>query len=94
MHTAKQRGRKLRNKKPRYGISALAATRHPPPRHHLYSKLSKSDASKKGQYTSVVVARSKDLRFHPEDSPYSRNNAFNKAIARHNQLRPDIGFSP
>jgi hypothetical protein len=23
-----------------------------------------------------------------------KNNAFNKTIARHNQLRPDLGFSP
>jgi hypothetical protein len=35
----------------------------------------------------------KDLDFHPEEGPRSQNNAFNKAIARHNQLRPDLGFS-
>jgi hypothetical protein len=29
---------------------------------------------------------------HPEESPHSQNNAFNKNIARHNQLRPDLGF--
>jgi hypothetical protein len=37
------------------------------------------------QSTSVVVARSKILRFHPRESPSSQNNAFSKAIVRYNQ---------
>jgi hypothetical protein len=44
MHPVK----KLKKEKTRYGIPALAATIHPPPRQHLNSRLSKSDASKKG----------------------------------------------
>jgi hypothetical protein len=34
------------------------------------------------------------LCFHPEESRSSQNNAFYKAIARHNQWRPNLGFRP
>jgi hypothetical protein len=48
MHTAKnEKKRKLRKEKSRHGTPALAATAEPPPRQHLNSSLSKSDASKK-----------------------------------------------
>jgi hypothetical protein len=46
------------------------------------------------QCTSAIIVRSKILNFYPEDSLHSQHNAFNKAIVRHNQLRPDIGFLP
>jgi hypothetical protein len=48
---------------------------------------------KRCQCTSIIIARSKILGFHPEDSPHSQNNAFNKDIARYNQLRSNLGFS-
>jgi hypothetical protein len=53
-----------------------------------------NDVSKNEKCTSAVVARSKILHFHPKDSLRSQNNAFNKAIVRHNQLRPDFELSP
>jgi hypothetical protein len=58
MHTAKKK--ELHKKKSRYGISTLATTLHPPPRQHLNSRLSKSDASKKensAQATSLPDQR-------------------------------------
>jgi hypothetical protein len=36
----------------------------------------------------------KIVDFHDEESPHYQNNAFNKAIARHNQLRPNLEFLP
>jgi hypothetical protein len=47
MQPAKKNKTKLRKEKTRYGILALAATIHPPPRQYLNSRLSKSDTSKK-----------------------------------------------
>jgi hypothetical protein len=35
-----------------------------------------------------------DLGFHPGKTPLSQNNAYDKAIANHNQLRLDFRFSP
>jgi hypothetical protein len=46
MHIAKKRKRKLR-KKSRHGTPVLATTAQPPPRRHLKSRLSTSDASNK-----------------------------------------------
>jgi hypothetical protein len=42
----------------------------------------------------VVIAQSKILDFHSEDSPRSKNNASNKVITSHNQLRSDLRFLP
>jgi hypothetical protein len=50
--------------------------------------------SRREQCTSAVVAWSKILGFHSEDSLRSQNNAFKKDIARQNQLRPYLEFSP
>jgi hypothetical protein len=36
----------------------------------------------------------KILGFHTEDSSRSQNNASNKVITGHNQLRPSLGFLP
>jgi hypothetical protein len=47
MHTAKKTEKKLRNKKPRYGIPTIAATIQSPPIQHLNFRLFKSDTSKK-----------------------------------------------
>jgi hypothetical protein len=63
MHTKKKK--KLRKEKTRYGIPALAATIHPPPRKHLNSRLSKSDAFKKGTVHKRCRRPIKDLRFSP-----------------------------
>jgi hypothetical protein len=90
MHTSKKE-EETKKEKSRCSVPILTTTTQTPRRQHLKSMLSKNDASK---CTSVVVARSKILGFHPEDSTCSQNNAFNKAIARHNQLRSDLGFSP
>jgi hypothetical protein len=90
MHTVKNK--KKKTKKIKGSRLALAATIYLPPRQHLNSRLSKSDAFKKEQCTNVVIARSKILGFHPEDSSYSQNSAFNKAISRHNQLIPYLKF--
>jgi hypothetical protein len=65
MHTAKKAKKKLRKQKTRYGIPALAAIIHPPPRQHLNSKLSKSDTSKKGTVHKCRHRPIKDLRFSP-----------------------------
>jgi hypothetical protein len=35
--------------------------------------------------TSTIIARSQIIGFHPEENTRSQNNAFNKAIAKHNQ---------
>jgi hypothetical protein len=56
--------------------------------------LQKTTPPRREQCSNTVVARLKILGFHPEDSPRSQNNAFNNAIVRHNQLRPNLGFSP
>jgi hypothetical protein len=56
--------------------------------------LQKTTAPRREQCSNIVVARSKILGFHPEDSHRSQNNASTKVIARHNQLRPNLGFSP
>jgi hypothetical protein len=65
MHTAKKAKKKLRKQKTRYGILALAATTHPPPRQHMNSKLLKSDTSKKGTVHKCRHHPIKDLRFLP-----------------------------
>jgi hypothetical protein len=65
MHTPKKAKKKLRKQKIRYGIPALAATIHPPPRKHLNSKLSKRDTSKKGTVHKCRHRLIKDLRFSP-----------------------------
>jgi hypothetical protein len=94
MHTAKKQKRKLRKKVPlRYSspISNNTSTTKTTPE---LQALQKATPPRRKQCTSAVVARSKIIGFHLEDSPRSQNNAFNKGIARHNQLRPDLGFSP
>jgi hypothetical protein len=65
MRSAKKRKKKLRKEKTRYGILALAATIHPPPRQHLNSRLSKSDASKKGTVHKRRRRPIKDLGLSP-----------------------------
>jgi hypothetical protein len=57
--------KKETKKKTRYGFPALAATIHPPPRQHLNSRLSKSDASKKGTMHKRHRRLIKDLGFSP-----------------------------
>jgi hypothetical protein len=54
------------------------------------SKFSKATPPRRSNCASVVVARSKILDFHPEETYCSQNNAINKDIARYNELRPDI----
>jgi hypothetical protein len=63
MHPAKKRQKKLRKK--RRDILALAATIHPPPRQHLNSRLSKSDASKKETVHKSRRRPIKDLGLSP-----------------------------
>ncbi|EMS52527.1 hypothetical protein TRIUR3_33060 [Triticum urartu] len=55
-------------------------------RQHLdyKSDSSKATSSKRKQFTNVVIARSKILGFHPEESPSFQNNAFNKVIVKYN----------
>jgi hypothetical protein len=65
-----------------------------PPRQHHKSNFFKSDASKKEIVYKRCRRPIKDLDFHPEESPRSQNNPFNKVIARRNQLRQDREFSP
>jgi hypothetical protein len=55
---------------------------------------SKSGASKKGTVYEYRRRPIVDLRFSPWRSPHPKKNAFNKDIARHNQLRSDLGFLP
>jgi hypothetical protein len=50
-----------------------------------HNRFSKGNASKKKQFTSVVVARSKILEFHHGKSLSSQNNNFSKTVARYNQ---------
>jgi hypothetical protein len=55
----------------------------------------KATPLKREQCTSAVIALIVDhMSFHPGESRRLQNNAFNKLIVRHNQLRPDLGFSP
>jgi hypothetical protein len=89
-----QKIKKTKKKKTCYSVPVLAAKVQPPPIQLVNSRLFKSDASKKETVHKRRRRPIKDLDFHPEDNPHSQNNAFNKAIARHNQLRPDLGFSP
>jgi hypothetical protein len=65
MHPTKKEKKKLRKEKTRYGILALAATIHPPQKQHLSSRLSKSDASKKGTVHKRHRRPIKDLGFSP-----------------------------
>jgi hypothetical protein len=65
MHPAKKRKKKLRKEKTRYGILALAATIHPPPKQHLNSRLSKSDVSKKRTVHKRHRRPIKDLGLSP-----------------------------
>jgi hypothetical protein len=55
--------KETKKRKDRYSILALAATIHPPPRQHLNSRLSKSDAFKKGTVQKRHRRPIKDLRF-------------------------------
>jgi hypothetical protein len=57
--------KETKKKKTRYGIPTLAATIHPPPRQHLNSKLSKSDASKKEIVHKCRRRPIKDLGYSP-----------------------------
>jgi hypothetical protein len=51
-----------------------------------------SDASRK---ETVHKRRCRPIiGFHPGENPHSQNNAFNKAIARHNQLSQTLDFHP
>jgi hypothetical protein len=65
MHPAKKEKKELRKEKTRYVIPALAATIHPPPKQHLNSRLSKSDASKNGTVHKRHRRPIKDLGFSP-----------------------------
>jgi hypothetical protein len=65
-HNQKKNSKKTKS---RYGILALTAIIHPPPRQHLNFMLFKSDISKSAQASSI--ARSKILGFHLEDNPRS-----------------------
>jgi hypothetical protein len=49
---------------------------------------------KRKQCISTVVVQPEIIDFHFRESPRLQNNAFNKAIVRHNQLRLDLRFSP
>jgi hypothetical protein len=94
MHRVKIKRRRNTIKKFLYGDLFLEAvvqyhqdsTRNPAPR--------KATPPRRKQYTSIIVARSNILDFHLGKSFHSQNNAFNKVIVRHNQLRLDPVFSP
>jgi hypothetical protein len=87
--------KKYKKEKSRFSDLFPKTTTLTPPRQHQKSNFFKNDAFKKG---TVHMRRRRPimgiLGFHPEESPRSRNNAFNKAIIKHNQLRPDLGFLP
>jgi hypothetical protein len=83
-----------KKKKSRYNDLFLEAAVQPPPRQHQKYSFSKSDASKKETLHKHRRCPIIDHRFRSGESPRSQNNAFSKAIVRHNQLWPDIGFSP
>jgi hypothetical protein len=90
MHIGKKKIKKGENKN-KDPIAVMKHSQQQHPNHHQrqhpdYKKDSlKMTPPIKKQCTSVVVARSKILCFHPEESRSSQNNAFCKAIARHNQ---------
>jgi hypothetical protein len=86
-HSQNKKKKNYEKKKSRYSELFLVAAVLTQPIQHQKSSFSKRDASKK-------VARSKILGFYPGKSSRSQNNVFSKTIVRHNQLRPDIGFSP
>jgi hypothetical protein len=66
MHPAKKgKKKKLRKEKTRYGIPALAAIIHPPPKQHVNSRLFKSDAFKKGTVHKRRRRAIKDPGFSP-----------------------------
>jgi hypothetical protein len=65
MDPAKKEKETKKRKKKRYSILVLAATIHPPPRQHLNSRLSKSDAFKKETVHKRRRRPIKDLRFSP-----------------------------
>jgi hypothetical protein len=82
---------KRNRKKSRYNDLFLKTTTLTPPKQKF--NFSKSDASKKGTEHKHHRRLIKDLRFSLLRKSSLSNNAFNKDIARHNQLRPDLGFS-
>jgi hypothetical protein len=82
----------MKMKKSCYRDLFLVVAVQTPPRQHHKSSISNSDASKK-----IIVHMHHHrpiIDYHPGERPRSQNNAFNKAIARNNQLSPDLGFSP
>jgi hypothetical protein len=92
MHIAKKK-RITEKEKSHYGGLILETAALTPPRQHHKSNFFKSGVSKKGKVHKRCHCSIKDLDFHPEEGHRSQNNAFNKTIARHNQLRADLEFS-
>jgi hypothetical protein len=89
MHTTRKMKKKKKYKKEKslYSDQFLVATVQTLPKQHQKSIFSKSDASNKETMHKRRHRPIIDLRFHLGESPWSQNNAFNKAIARHNQGR-------
>jgi hypothetical protein len=67
--------------------------------HNLTTKR-KEEEEEEEEEENILLRWSKPCRCntnhcqHNTQSSCSQNNAFNKAIARRNQLRPHLGFSP
>jgi hypothetical protein len=93
MHIAKKE-EELHKINSRYSDLFLVVAVQTPPRKHQNSIFSNSDASKKEtvhkHHRHLII----DQGFHPGESPHSQRNGFNKVFSRHNQLRPDLEFSP
>jgi hypothetical protein len=90
MHTEKKEYKK---EKSRYSDQIIIAAVLTSPRQRQKSSISKSDASKKKTVHKHHRRPITNLRVRPGESPRSYNKTFNKTIAKHNQLRLDLGFS-
>jgi hypothetical protein len=83
----------IRKKKSLYSNLFLVGATHPPLIQHPKSNFFKSDASKKEPMHKHRHHLIIDLRILAWRKFTLLNNAFNKVIARHNQLRLDLKFS-
>jgi hypothetical protein len=54
----------------------------------------KNKTSRYSDQNLIVATQTTVKTLHSTRSPCFQNNSLNKVISRHNQLRPDLGFSP
>lgn len=92
-----QPNKKIKKERSRHSDRLLSTAAHLPPPNTTPKKHKRSPKvmpPRREHCTSVVVAGSKILGFNPGESPRSQNNSLNKVIARHDQWRSDLRFSP